>query len=314
MRNLVKSENSTAKELFPFDKPFVAFYSFSTLLACLIEEGIEDKPNQGFISHSMKLLVSFLIADQLSDPMALNRNQFYLASVAVECLLDCIAICDVATGEISVAEDNAAFAKKLHQFIEAGRALITTNQSYDTVKVQKLICNSFGVLLEGSFRDHLFWNAVKQELNFTTLIQALLLKESRQSIRVDVSERIRRACSSTKAGKVSQKDSDSNEQTTSIAESPIRIDMLATIWEAFIQSISVASKYASQSAEFFKVVIWGFRAVVDRSPQDIVLSEYLRQWSQVMLNHETVEVGCAVTMSWKGSAANIISVYRPRAN
>ncbi|KAI2787888.1 hypothetical protein POX_f08270 [Penicillium oxalicum] len=289
VRNLVKSENSTAKELFPFDKPFVAFYSFSTLLACLIEEGIEDKPNQGFISHSMKLLVSFLIADQLSDPMALNRNQFYLASVAVECLLDCIAICDVATGEISVAEDNAAFAKKLHQFIEAGRALITTNQSYDTVKVQKLICNSFGVLLEGSFRDHLFWNAVKQELNFTTLIQALLLKESRQSIRVDVSERIRRACSSTKAGKVSQKDSDSNEQTTSIAESPIRIDMLATIWEAFIQSISVASKYASQSAEFFKVVIWGFRAVVDRSPQDIVLSEYLRQWSQVMLNHETVE-------------------------
>lgn len=37
---LVKSENSNEKELFPFQKPFVALHSFSVLQLCLRDEAV----------------------------------------------------------------------------------------------------------------------------------------------------------------------------------------------------------------------------------------------------------------------------------
>ncbi|KAF7719522.1 Ubiquitin carboxyl-terminal hydrolase [Penicillium ucsense] len=288
VRNLIKSGDSTASELFPLETPFVAFYSCSTLARCLLEEGMEETPNPAFVSRSIKLLVSFLIDNKLSDLNALKRNQIYLASAAVGCLLESITISSEVGDEYRVPEaDKAALAKRLQHFVEAGRSLADA-KSYDMVKVQKLICNSWGVLLEGSFRDPLFWNAVKQEVQLAALIQGLLLEEPGQSIRAEISERTRRVCS-PKGKTKPVKENGSKKQPMTNPDSPTNIDMLASIWDAFLQSFNIACKYAAHSAEFFTVALWAFRAVVDRSPQDVILSEYMSQWSQVMLSHDTTE-------------------------
>lgn len=289
VRNLVKSETSTAEDLFPFDKPFVAFYSFSALLACLIEEALEDTPNQSFISHSIEVLVTFLMADELADSLTRDRHRLHLASAAVECLLDAIAIYKTTENETLVAQGQAPLVRRLLHFIEAARS-VTTRPSGHVSIIQKLVCNSFGVLMEGSIRDQALWGAVKQETQLGSLVKALLLEETRQPIRSDVSERIRRTCSSAKSMKQSSKLANDNSPTLSTRDSPAQIDILATVWDAFVQTIPMTLDYASQSAEFFNVALGVFRSVAEKSPRDVIFSHYLKQWSEVMLRHETEEV------------------------
>lgn len=289
VRNLVKSETSTAKNLFPFDKPFVAFYSFSALLACLIEEALEDTHNQAFICHSIGALVNFIMADELAGSLTRDRNRLQLASTAVECLLDAVALYKATDNETLVAQGQAPLVRRLLHFIEAARS-VTTRPSVNIITIQKLVCNSFGVLVEGSARDHAFWGAVKQETKLGSLVKALLLQETRQPIRSDVSERIRRTCSSAKSMKQSSKLANDNSPTLSIRDSPAQIDMLATVWNAFVETIPMTPEYASQSAEFFSVALGVFRSVAEKSPRDVIFSQYLQDWSDVMLRHETEEV------------------------
>ncbi|KAJ5368932.1 uncharacterized protein N7496_008692 [Penicillium cataractarum] len=288
VRDLVKSETSTAKDLFPFEKPFVAFYSFNALLACLLEEALEDDPNQVFISHSIEVLVNFLMAKQLSESLDSDRNLLHLASTAVECLLDAIALHSASSEKTLVAHDKAPLVRRVLHFIETARS-VTARPSLNMSIVQRLICNSFGVLVEGSIRDQTFWGAVKQETQLGALIKTLLLEEARQPIRSDVSERIRRTCSAAKSMKQSSKLSNGKSPSAPTADTPAQIDMLATVWDAFVQTIPMTPEYASQAAEFFSVALWVFRSVAEKSPRDVIFSQYLKQWSEVMLRHETEE-------------------------
>jgi ubiquitin carboxyl-terminal hydrolase 34 len=275
--------------LFPFEKPFVAFYSFSALLACLIEEALEDDPNQVFISHSIEVLVNFLMAEELSKSLDSDWNLLHLASTAVECLLDAIALHSPSSEKTLVARDKASLVRRVLHFIETARS-VTARPSLNMSIVQRLICNSFGVLVEGSIRDQSFWDAVKQETQLGPLIKTLLLEETRQPIRSDVSERIRRTCSAAKSMKQSSKLTDRKSTSPSNTDSPAQVDMLATVWDAFVQTIPMAPEYASQAAEFFNVALWVFRSVAEKSPRDVIFSQYLKQWSEVMLRHETEEV------------------------
>ncbi|KAF3392464.1 Ubiquitin carboxyl-terminal hydrolase 34 [Penicillium rolfsii] len=288
VRNLVKSETSAAKELFPFDKPFVAFYSFSALLACLIEEALEDTANQAFISHSIEVLVTILMADELADSLTLDRHRLSLASTAVECLLDAIALYQATDNRTLVAQGQVALVRRLLHFIEAARS-VTARPPVNVLAIQKLVCNSFGVLMEGAIRDKTFWGAVKQETQLGSLVKGLLLEETRQSIRSDVSERIKRTCNSAKSMKQSTKLTNDNSPILSTPDSPAQIDILATVWDAFIQTIPMTLDYAPQSAEFFNVALGIFRSVAEKSPRDVIFSQYLKQWSEIMLRHETEE-------------------------
>ncbi|KAJ5151117.1 uncharacterized protein N7482_010369 [Penicillium canariense] len=286
--NLVKSENSSTKDLFPFEKPFNAFYSFSALLVCLREEAVQDSPNPSFVSHSIQTLVAFLMADELSESLAQDPIRLYLASSAVECLLAAITVYSAASNETLVASEPAFLVKRLLYLIEISRS-VTENPLLNMSNIQKLMCSSFAVLIEASIRDQGFWTAVKHEAQLSLLIKALLLEESRQPIRSDVSERIKMTCSVSKLLKESSKISNGDLSTVSNTDSPARIDMLATIWNAFVETIPMTPDHATQSAEFFRVALWVFRSVAEKSPQDIIFNQYLRQWSEVMLRHKTEE-------------------------
>lgn len=287
MLELVTSEENNDKVLFPFDKPYVTFYSFHVLRICLREEDAKESAKQSFVKHSVDVLIAFLMADELSGAIAADRAKLSLATMAVECLLSALSAYRPTNDDDELIREPTPLIKRLLGLIEMARS---ASMSSPNDPSPKLICSSFAVLVQGSMCENNFWNAVKQEVQFDKLISALLLQESRQLVRNDVSERIKLISSPSKRSKQQEKPVGEEMETESPAESPTRIDMLATVWSAFVQNIPQTPEYASQSAEFFKVALWLFRSVAEKSPRDVVFSDYLIRWSEVMFSHRTEEV------------------------
>jgi ubiquitin carboxyl-terminal hydrolase 34 len=189
-------------------------------------------------------------------------------------------------GDDALIADPTSFVPRILDLLEIGR-----NVSTDTPAgtcAQSLICNSFAVIVESSLRDINVWNVVKQHAQFDDLILTLLLEETRESIRTEIVERLKIICGPLKPFKLSMNENGAESPT---AEEPNRIDMLATIWASFLQIIPKTVEYVSQSEEFFSAALWMFRTIAHKSPRDLVFNEYLRQWSTVMLSHQTEEVG-----------------------
>ncbi|KAJ5939410.1 hypothetical protein N7466_002544 [Penicillium verhagenii] len=283
--DLVSSDTNDEKSLFPLQKPFLTFYSLSALLSCLREEELRKTPKQSFVSHSIAILVAFLMSDELLESFTVDQNRLALTTKSTECLLSALAVYHQENNSSTLIFDPAPFAQRLLHFIENGRSLNATRIL--APGIQKLICNSFAILIEGSVRDYKFWETVKQQTQFDQLIRELLLEESVSSIRKDVAERIKMICTPSKSMKQSVKNTGDGLQAQVSAESPNRVDMLATIWDTLARTIPHTPEFAGQSAEFFKVVLWVFRSVAERSPHDVILSRYLREWTQVMFRHET---------------------------
>jgi ubiquitin carboxyl-terminal hydrolase 34 len=283
---LVRSEQSTEKSLFPFEKPFIAFYSFHVLLMCLRDEATETTPNQSFASHSIEMLVAFLMADEFSESLSDDTVKFWLASNAIECLLAAFVVYGSPSDDAALVQDPIKVVKRLLEFIQMAHSAPTL--PFSTLN-QKLIRFPFALLIDGSTRDEKFWKAVKQEAHFDQLIQSLLLNESRQSVRIDVAERIKMTCGPLKSQKQPPKTNEQSQEEAP-ADNATRMDMLANVWDAFLKTIPKAPEYASQSAEFFTVALWIFRSVAEKSPTDMIFSQYLREWSLVMLEHRTQEV------------------------
>lgn len=300
MLELVTSEQNDEKVLFPFEKPRVAFYSFHVLLICLRGEAAKEVPEQNFVNHSIKTLVAFLMTDELSVSLSAEDIRFLLATTAVECLLSALAAYQPPDDAATLIHDSTPLIKRLLNFIEMARS---TSTSSSNTTCQKLISCSFGILMEGSMRDSKFWNAVKQEVQFDQLVRVLLLEDNRQAVRGEAAERIKIICSPSKLSKKPANGAGHAMQTDSVTETPARIDMLATIWGAFIQTIPRAPEHAQQSAEFFKVAHWVFRSVAEKSPHDVMFSVYLRQWSDVMFSHHREEV--------RGSLHKLRASYLP---
>ncbi|KAJ6006478.1 hypothetical protein N7451_004422 [Penicillium sp. IBT 35674x] len=284
---LVKSEESDEKTLFPLQKPFLALYSFTALLACLQEEGAQVTPKQSFVSHSIAMLVAFLMSDELLESLKRNKLRLALATKSIESLLSALAVYHPEDDSAALITDPAPFAQRLLSLIEIARSL--TVSPVIAPGLHKLICSSFAFLIEGSVRDFKLWETVKQHAQFDHLMCDLLLKESRQAIRNDVAERIKMICNPSKFLKPSVKMLDDDLQAQDSAESPTRIDMLATIWNALVQTIPQTPDYATQSAEFFRVTLWVFRSVAEKSPRDVIISHYLREWTEIMFRHQTEE-------------------------
>ncbi|KAJ5630628.1 uncharacterized protein N7484_010728 [Penicillium longicatenatum] len=284
---LVRSEESDEKALFPLEKPFLALYSFHALLSSLHEEEAQVTPKQSFVSHSIKMLVVFLMSDELLESLKLNKLRLALATKSIESLLCALAVYYPDNDSSALISDPAPFAQRLLNLIEIARTLPVS--SVIAPGVHKLICSSFAFLIEGSVRDYKLWETIKQHAQFDQLIRELLLKECRQTIRNDVAERIKMICNPSKLLKQSGKMVSDDLQTQNSAESPIRIDMLATFWNALVKIIPQTSDYATQSAEFFRVALSVFRSVAEKSPRDVIISHYLREWTDIMFRHQNEE-------------------------
>ncbi|QQK40129.1 Ubiquitin Carboxy-terminal hydrolase, putative [Penicillium digitatum] len=281
---LVRSNSNTEKDMFPLRRPFKALYSLNTLSMCLHEEAAEISPDQAFVSHSNRVLVAFLTSDELFTSLSGNSITSVLATRAIECLLLAISVYRPTDDDSVLIADPVSLVRRVLDLLEIGRTGPTDPPAGTCA--QSLICSSFALLVEGSMRDLHVWNAVKQHAQFDSLILSLLLKEIRKPIRTDILERLKIICGPLKPFKPSEKKPDTESPA---AENFNRVDMLATLWSSFLQVIPKTVEYVPQSEEFFNAALWIFRTVAQKSPRDLIFNEYLRQWSAVMLTHQTEE-------------------------
>jgi ubiquitin carboxyl-terminal hydrolase 34 len=196
----------------------------------------------------------------------------------------------VAADSLTIT-NSAQLVQRLEKLIEIGRGMPST--CLFGTQLQRLVCNCFAVLTEGSLRDHKFWEVIKQQSQLDCLLVSLLLDESRQPIRREIIERIAVACSPSKLVRKATKAVDGEMQDASdtmASENPVRVDMLATIWDAFVKIMPQTLEHAEQSQEFFDIAHLVFQSVAEQSPKDLIYGKYLRQWSSVMLGHKTQEV------------------------
>lgn len=180
--------------------------------------------------------------------------------------------------------------ERLLSFLEMGRHLPATHLS--EMGVQKLISNSFAVLLDAAVRDRQFWTTLKQHAQLDKLLVSLLLEEKRQGVRKEISEIIVIACSPSQLTRNPAKSSidDEVQKPSAVPENTLQVDILTTVWNAFVQVLPRTADYAPQSQEFFQVALLVFHIMGEKSPDDLRFGEYLKQWGGIMLGHRSEEV------------------------
>ncbi|KKK18163.1 hypothetical protein ARAM_004521 [Aspergillus rambellii] len=288
--HLVKSIDKTEQDMFPLAKPYSFLYSVNALSKCLQEEALEPSFNEAFVSHSVRVLVAALTRPEMSESLADSPTKISFAMSLVECLLYALMVKPPVAEESPLIPDSTKLVSQLSYLVEVGRNLPASQ--FPEVNLHKLICYSFAVFIEGSVRDPGFWAAIKEQVPFAQFIFSLLLEESRQPIRKGISDNIAIVCSPSKIFKKPSKFVSSESQETreaAISENPARVDILATIWDAFVLTFPRALEFATQSQEFFEIAHSVFSSVAEKSPRDLIFSEYLKQWSGIMLSHRTTE-------------------------
>ncbi|KAK6813470.1 hypothetical protein RU639_011204 [Aspergillus parasiticus] len=284
---LVRSTDKSAQDVFTMGKPYNFLYSVNALSICLREEALESSPNQTFVSHSVRVLVAALTRSEMSDSLDNCPVKLLFATSLVECLLYALLVRPPLAGDTVSIPDSTALVRQLLHLMDVGRYSATGHLS--ELGIHKLICNSFAIMIEGSVRDPEFWTVIKQQAKFDQLLFSLLLEEERQPIRKGISENIAVACSPSKLLKKTGKPEVPEQREITTSENPVRIDILATIWEAFLQNFPRTLGCVQQSQEFFEIAHLVFQSVAEKSPRDLMLSEYLKQWSAILLNHQTEE-------------------------
>ncbi|KAK2762638.1 hypothetical protein FQN54_000811 [Arachnomyces sp. PD_36] len=305
VRDLVKSESNTEAEMFPMEKPYKLLYSINSLAVCLREEILEAQPSQSFIAHSIQTLIAAITRPQMAEDLGGNQLKLLAACNYVECLL--LALSGTAvyvptlkteglpdTAKPSTDDPQTCFSdpellvKRLLGFISLDQELTTAVLS--EAAIQKLICNSFAVLFKSAASDQHIWDAVKQHTQTEKLLFTLLLAERRPGIRKGVADTLFAICGSPPPNKPSAKAMDRKETATPARiPTATAVDVVATIWKSLSSILPQAEEYATYSQEFFEVTIAVFQTVATLSPEDLIFGEYLRQWSEILLNHNTHE-------------------------
>jgi ubiquitin carboxyl-terminal hydrolase 34 len=270
---------------------------------------LQSAPDQAFVSHSIRVVVAALTRPEAPGSLPEPLTKVQIAASLVECLLHalmgellaivylepvgadrCVVRPPVAADSLTIT-NSAQLAQRLQKLIEIGRGMPSTCLLGS--RVQRLVCNCFAVLTEGSLRDHKFWEVIKQQAQLDRLLVSLLLDETRQPIRREIIEHIAVACSPSKLVRKPTKSVDGEMQDSSetmASENPVRVDMLATIWDTFVKIMPQTLEHAARSQEFFDIAHLVFQSVAEQSPKDLIYGEYLKQWSSVMLGHKTQEV------------------------
>jgi ubiquitin carboxyl-terminal hydrolase 34 len=165
-----------------------------------------------------------------------------------------------------------------------------TQAALSETGVQKLICNSFAVLFKSAADDQQIWDALKQSSQTQKLLFTLLLAERRPRIRKGVAETIFAICGSPPPNKPTKAMDRKEISTPARIPSSTAVDVVASIWKSLSTILPQACEYVTYSQEFFEVTIAVFQTVASLSPGDLIFGEYLRQWSEILLNYKTLEV------------------------
>ncbi|KAK2791273.1 hypothetical protein FQN52_004949 [Onygenales sp. PD_12] len=315
VRNFVRSKDTTEPEMFPLGKPYKLLYSITSLITCLREESLEANPDQEFISHSIRNLVAFITRPQMSEGLEGSPLKLDFACNFVECLLlalkgkfsasyqNIAGLANVVTAK-SIPEDSEAYFSSPSDLATCFLSLISLSQTLSSTQlsessIQKLISNSFAVIIEASMHDNRVWDAVKQNTQIEDLMSTLLLKETRQGIRKGVAEIIFSTCGTSPSQKRCFKGSQAKGGAIGAkVPTATTIHIVATLWKSMSALFPESIHYAQSSQEFFDIALVLFQTVSDLSPEDLIFGEYLSQWGTILLSHRTHEFVGREPVDW----------------
>lgn len=254
------------------------------------------------MSHSMRTLVAALTAPEM-EIVSTDSMKLVFACHLVECLLVALSgeyrlerqarvvlnDSPVKTRTSLAVPDSEALIKQLIRFMDLRPSAESSNSEEEDL-LQKLTCNSFAVLIDGSVQEHSFWDLVKRHVPFDRLVYSLLLADGRQRVRQAIADKIKVVCGLSKTQKKAPSAGNGDANGSFSSEQPLTVDIIATIWDAFVKNMRRTVEHPEQSQEYFAVALAVFRSVAERSPHDVIFSQYVREWSETMLTRTTEEV------------------------
>ncbi|PGH08928.1 ubiquitin thiolesterase [Blastomyces parvus] len=290
VRDFVKSKDTSEPEMFPLEKPYKLLYSIKALTTCIGEQILDNNTDQEFISHSIQNLVVFITRPQMAEGVEDNALKLIFARNFVECLLFALTAKSTPEDSEPLFPNPLELATRLLYFISLGQNL--TSKHLSEISIQKLISNSFAVIIEASMHDSRVWDAVEQSTQIKDLMFTLLLAESRQNVRKSVAEIIFATCGTSPSQKrVWKSDSQTKAGVEVVGKPPsaTTIHIVATLWKHISALFPDTLEYGQSSQEFFEVALILFQTVAILSPEDLIFRKYLRQWGDILLSHHTNE-------------------------
>lgn len=287
------------------------------------------KPDEEFINHSILNLAEFLTLSEMEVSVEDSPLRLTFAHNAVDCLMVALTGNTCATlvftdeprltacpiAKPTAAETSQQFFPNPSIFTTRLLNLLSVGQKADCAttlseeRAQKMISNSLAVLIEASVHDSAVWNILKENTRIEDSVFDLLLTEQRQGVRKEVAGIISRLC---RGGHAQQKqasgakiDGDDNDAVIRLLN-PTTIDIVGTLWKAFLSLFPKTLDFPTSSQEFFEVALVVFQTVSDLSPDDLVIGEYILEWGGILLKHRTREVSLKLRLRSSMSSVEVV--------
>ncbi|KAI9762241.1 MAG: hypothetical protein M4579_000565 [Chaenotheca gracillima] len=272
LRKLVSSPASTSADIFPDGLPFKIIYSATTLQTCFEEQLKKGIVNEAFILHSVKVLVSALLNDDLLETTTNERLRIKTQCALIKCLLCFLKEpVDPATS-MSYFEDEE---RLLHHLLEV-LDLTRPSTTWALEDATSLACNTFSTILEASLHSASFWKLFASHQGVLKTIQQLLLDDARSQCPFFEVETRPQAhfnlCTRNSAAKVSAD------------------EFASTFWRALSLILPEATKNPASSTQLFDASLTVFRAVGESLKDQVDFDAYIRDWGTILLEHKSQEI------------------------
>jgi ubiquitin carboxyl-terminal hydrolase 34 len=211
-----------------------------------------------------------------------NFQELHLAVVLVHVLLEflrgklCTGIDRVQANISSKAERPSPEVSATYFFDGArlaDRFVTILSVALEMNESAAVVQDCYGVILEASLHSRVVWEAFVKNPDILGLHKTLLLTETRQPIREQVSRSIASVCGGDLP-----------------STCPLTKGELATqFWHVISSIIPDSVHWSGQSQQFFEIAELVFRAQDEYERNEISLRSFLTQWSDLLLSHQHQE-------------------------
>lgn len=260
---LVLSKDTTLEAVYPPTAPFKILLSVYALKACLAQQMQNGPASMDFIHHGIQSLSATLAKLNLNIGSHGAEVDIAVALGMVDCLLMFLKEPVPAEAGFSMFPNPLALLKRLHSMILEALSVFNSSEA------DFLAINCFAALLKASLCSDTFCKYFKDADVCSTLLRRLLLEEPKWHTRIRVAEWVKSICRSLSSSQ------------TAPAE-----NFNSYLWEHTAKVIPQCLDYRNTAPQqFFEVATLLFRSTGDAYYGTLDVSDYIHDWSRLLLEH-----------------------------
>ncbi|RMZ67789.1 DFFRY protein [Pyrenophora seminiperda CCB06] len=274
----VMTDHTQSEDLFPPRKFFQARYAALALQARL-QEQIRHTENhtltalltyaksnldEKFLGNAIRHLDAALLNPTLIAETITNFQELQLATVLVNVLLDFLRERPSAETSATYFSNGARLANRLVSILS-----VAMEMREDAM----VINDCYGALLEASLHSRVIWEAFVKHPQVPSLHRVLLLEDSRQSVRENISRKIDSVCGG------------GLPFTCPLSKG----EVVGQIWKGISAVLPDSIRYPKQSRQLFTMAEHVFRVQDEYERNESSLRSFLTTWSDLLLKHKHQE-------------------------